>query len=103
MCNTLEIMSLVANLKAGRNTGLETNNNNEELAEEVPNRDEVAEEVEEEGFLARAKRGLGNFEIINKFIDKWVSFCSPFVLYEIAMKEKKLNTRILNTFRFLFW
>ena len=72
-------MSLVANLKAGRNTGLETSNNNEELAEEV-SRDEFAEEVdfEEEGFLARAKRGLGNFEIINKFIDKWVSFLSSF-------------------------
>ena len=45
-------MSLVANLKAGRNTGLETSNNNEEVSI-----DEFAEDVdvEEEGFLARAK------------------------------------------------
>merc|ERR1719154_338606 len=46
-----EILSLVANLKAGRNSGIDNNNNIEEYSEEVTEKDEVAEEVEVEETL----------------------------------------------------
>merc|ERR1719154_940492 len=92
-----EILSLVANLKAGRNSGIDTNNNIEEYSEEVTEKDEVAEEVEveEEGFLSRAKRSLGNFEILNKFIEKWGG--AEFGCHQVSCQEQREAWAILKS------